>query len=285
MFAESTFQLGSQTLNVAKGPPSGPPLVMLHGVTRKWQTFLPLVPTLVPRWQVHGLDFRGHGASSPAEDGYLIVDYVRDAVGLLHELDEPVVLYGHSLGAMVVPAVAAEVADLVRAVVMEDPPLNMLGPKIAETTFHSFFKGIQEFVGDTRDVREIAQDLSKMVLCNPVAGEEMLLGTTRDAASLRFMASCLRDVDPNVLSPIIEGRWLEGYDITSIYQRLECPALLIQADVSVGGMLTDEDATEVESIARDLTRIKLPGIGHNVHWASSERLSGLVLQFIESVRG
>lgn len=285
MLAESTFQLGSHTLNVAQGPPSGPPLVMLHGVTRKWQTFLPLVPTLVPRWQILGLDFRGHGASTPVEDGYLIVDYVRDAVALLHELNEPVVLYGHSLGAMVVPAVAAEVPDRVRGVVLEDPPLNMLGPKVEETTFHSFFKGIQSFVGDTRDVRQIAQDLSRMVLLDPTTGQEMLLGTTRDAASLRFMASCLRDVDPNVLSPIIEGRWLEGYDIPSIYERLECPALLIQADVNVGGMLTDEDASDVETIARDLTRIKLPGIGHNVHWASSERLSGLVLQFIESVRG
>ncbi len=283
MFAESKLQLGSHTLNVAKGPPSGPPLVMLHGVTQKWQTFLPMFPTLIMRWQIHGLDFRGHGASSPADDGYLIVDYVRDAVAVLHELDEPAVIYGHSLGAMVAPAVAAEVPERVRAVVLEDPPLNMLGPKITETTFHSLFTGIQPFVGDTRDVQEIAHDLGQIVLRDPITGTETLLATTRDPVTLRFMASCLRDVDPNVLTPIVEGRWLERYDIATIYQRLECPTLLIQADVEYGGMLTDEDATEVESIAPDLTRIKVPGIGHNVHWTSSERVLNLVLPFIESI--
>jgi pimeloyl-ACP methyl ester carboxylesterase len=93
----------------------------LHGLARGWQSFLPLIPTLALRWQVYALDQRGHGKSERA-NSYFAIDYVPDIVGFLrHEIRRPTVLYGHSLGAMVAAAVAAEAIDLVRAIILEDP--------------------------------------------------------------------------------------------------------------------------------------------------------------------
>jgi len=63
MFKERTFDTGEVILNYAEGPASGPPLVLLHGFTGRWQGFLPLLPALSLRWHVYAPDYRGHGKS------------------------------------------------------------------------------------------------------------------------------------------------------------------------------------------------------------------------------
>lgn len=55
MIAEQTFHTGTVAINDAQGPPSGPPLVLLHGGGDRWQQFLPLLPSLTLRWQVYAL--------------------------------------------------------------------------------------------------------------------------------------------------------------------------------------------------------------------------------------
>jgi hypothetical protein len=50
MFVEKTFQTESGTLNYAEGPNSGPPLVLIHGITSNWTQFIPLMATLSQRW-------------------------------------------------------------------------------------------------------------------------------------------------------------------------------------------------------------------------------------------
>src|SRR5437762_336652 len=67
---EQGFDSGLVRLNVASGPDSGPPAVLLHGVARRWQDFLPILPALTLRWHVHAIDFRGHGRSGRAAGAY-----------------------------------------------------------------------------------------------------------------------------------------------------------------------------------------------------------------------
>ena len=116
----------SWSLNCARGPAHGPPVLFLHGVLRCWQDFLPLIPSLSLRWQVHALDFRGHGRSAPRTFHYRVRDYVEDAEAfLLHACPAPAVVCGHSLGAMVALAAAAgPAADRCRALLLEDPPFG-----------------------------------------------------------------------------------------------------------------------------------------------------------------
>lgn len=296
MFTLERFCHDSLELNVAVGPPFGVPLVMLHGVTRRWQTFRPVLPSLVGGWHVHALDFRGHGQSDGAGadragEAYRVIDYVDDVVALVESLPQPAIIYGHSLGSMVAAAVAAATPERVRAVVLEDPPMQTMGGRITESPLHSFFTALGPHAGSTRDVSAIAADLAEIVLRVPQTGEdrfpqtgeELRLGDLRDATTLRFMASSLRQLDPKVLVPIVDSRWMDGYEAETILRRIQCPTLLVQADVMAGGMLTDEDATQIESLAADVTRIKLSGVGHVVHWAETSRLLSLVLGFLESV--
>ena len=104
------------------------------------------------------------------------------------------------------------------------------------------------------------------------------LGDLRDRASLTWSAECLRQLDPKVLTPVIEGRWLEGYDLPSLLSGVRCPTLLLQADPSAGGALTDGDAETLKSLVADCQHVRFPGCGHNLHRDRPKE----VLQALES---
>src|SRR5437867_3138997 len=106
---------GSPALHYAEGPASGPALLLLHGVTRNGRDWENILPELTRHWRVIALDARGHGGSARAAS-YLLTDYIADTVRFVNEIADsaPLVILGHSLGAMVAAAVAAELPQRVR---------------------------------------------------------------------------------------------------------------------------------------------------------------------------
>ncbi len=280
---EQQIRIGQRRLNYAVSPHDAPALVMLHGVTRRWQTFLPLWSSLASRWQLSAIDFRGHGSSDNFNGGYRVCDYAEDVIAFIDsQLDRPFVLYGHSLGAMVAAEVAGNRSDRISAVVLEDPPLHTMGQRIAKTPFLSFFQALQTLAGDTRGVAVIAGELSDAMIHDPVRATRTRLGDLRDEASLRFMAGCLKRLDPAVLEPIVQGQWLEAFDVQSVFSRVQCPCLLIQADPAAGGMLMDNDADSLGTWLADPVRVKFHGSGHLVHWNKTTELLNCLHGFLES---
>lgn len=282
---ERIIQLGDRRLNYAVSANDAPPLLMLHGVTRRWQTFLPLWSSLAMRWQLSAIDFRGHGRSGNVDGGdYRVCDYIEDACEYIDtQIDRSVVLYGHSLGAMVAAAVATKLGDRIAAVILEDPPLHTMGDRIEQTPLLGFFTIMRELAGDSRSVAKIAHELADAMILNPDSGLRTRLGDSRDAASLRFTASCLKRLDPATLDPIVNGQWLDGFDVESVFQGVYCPCLLIQADPDAGGMLTDDDADLLESWLADPVRVNFRGCGHLVHWSQTAELLNCAHGFLESV--
>jgi pimeloyl-ACP methyl ester carboxylesterase len=285
MFTEQFYERDAIRLNYASGPASGPPLLFLHGVTRRWQDFLLLVPALAARWHVHALDLRGHGRSSRTPGAYLLTDYARDAEAFVNAtFHEPAVVYGHSLGALTAVALAGQAPERVRALVLEEPPAVALIPHIRKTPFHAMFAGMQRLAGDHRPVRETTRDLADIRI--PDAGVEggARLGDLRDATSLRFLAKCLQDMDPEVLSPLLEGRLLEGCDMEAMASRVACPTLIIRGDDAAGGMLSKDHAEKLAAAMTDCTVIDVADAGHLIHWVQAEATLRLVVGFLESLR-
>ncbi len=284
LMQEQFTQLGDRRLNYAVSANDAPPLLMLHGVTRRWQTFLPLWSSLAMRWQLSAIDFRGHGRSDNVDGDYHVCDYIKDVSEYIDsQIDRPVILYGHSLGAMVAAAVATKLGDRVTAVILEDPPLHTMGEHIGQTPLLSFFSIMRELAGDSRSVAKIAHELADATIFNPGSGIRTRLGDSRDAASLRFTASCLKRLDPATLDPIVNGHWLAGFDSEAVFTGVQCPCLLIQADPDAGGMLTNDDADLTESWLADPVRINFSGCGHLVHWSQTEKLLNCIHGFLESV--
>jgi len=210
---------------------------------------------------------------------------VRDVATILREeLAEPAVLYGHSLGAMVALGVAAAVPDRVLGVVLEDPPFDTMGSRIGQTPYDSQFREMQRIVRPGRPLDELWRDLRELPIRIPGRDEPVKLGTLRDAVSLRYSARCLMHLDPDVLAPIVAGRWLDGYDWQAAATAYRGPMLVLQGDVAAGGMLTDDDARRLVQLAPQTIVQPLPGVGHLIHWMEPAATQRLVLNFLESLR-
>ena len=125
MLVERTFDTGTVSIHYVEEPNDGPPLLFLHGVASRWQNFLNVLPVFTQRWHVVAADLRGHGRSGRVEGHYELMEYAADVIALLRHLGNgPTVLIGQSLGSMISIGVASEAPDLVRAVVLGDPPLG-----------------------------------------------------------------------------------------------------------------------------------------------------------------
>lgn len=282
MFTERFIDTGETHVHMLSSGGDGPPLLFLHGVSRVGRDFAPLFPVLANSWRVQTLDHRGHGKSGRVPGGYRVVDYARDAAAIVRTFHVPVVLFGHSLGAVTAAAVAAAEPDRVRAVVLEDPPSAAFMAKLNKTMYHPQFMAVQKLAGQNRPVADIARDLANIPLPQPGGGTARL-GDFRDASMLRFSASCLPDLDPEVFDPILGGSWFRDYDEDAIWHAVECPVLVLRGEEARGGMLPATDAARMANAMRDCARVDVPGTGHLIHWLATESCVRLVLGFLESL--
>jgi pimeloyl-ACP methyl ester carboxylesterase len=240
--------------------------LFLHGVGRCGEDYSEFASALVAEWRVRALDFRGHGGSERTPGQYLVTDYVRDTVAFVRdEIRQPALIYGHSLGAMVALAVAATLPDLVRGIVLEDPPFHTMGRRIAQTPWQALFAGMRGVARSVSVIEQLAAALAELSV--PVAGRSSpaRLGELRSAESLRFSARCLAQLDPEVFTPVIEGRWLDGYDERALFAQVRCPVLLLQGDPSAGGAMTDVDAEAALGALPVCRRVRFPGVSHLIH--------------------
>jgi pimeloyl-ACP methyl ester carboxylesterase len=102
---------------------SGPAIVLVHGLSEDRRTWDPVVALLADRFRCIRLDLRGHGESDDADD-YSAIAMAADVASVVSEadVDEPPVVVGHSLGAVVATMYAAGAP--VRGVVNVDQSLR-----------------------------------------------------------------------------------------------------------------------------------------------------------------
>ncbi|MFN6303641.1 MAG: alpha/beta fold hydrolase [Planctomycetota bacterium] len=285
MFEERWLSVdaGKRSLRVGLrlGAPSGPVLVMLHGVTRMWRDWEPMVPFLSHDWTIYAIDHRGHGQSDRAQ-GYLVSDYAEDLIDLLQQgsLGESVVLLGHSLGGMVAAIAASEVPELVRAAVLEDPPWDTMGQAIIGTAWQTLFQGMRQVCIEGGSIETMSAALGS-IRVKQADGTEVELRQLRTEEALRWGANCLSKLDPRVLDPLIAGRWLEGIDWPKVAERIECPTVLLQADFGAGGALSDQDAKSFSQGCKNCERIPFPGKNHQLHGTIPGEIARIVDRFAD----
>lgn len=279
----TTLAEGSPRLLLADSHASDPPLLLLHGVSRSHRDFSPLFPQLSARCRIMATDHRGHGGSQRA-DRYLVVDYVADTVRLLRdEIRTPVVMLGHSLGAMVAAGVAAELPEQVAGVVLADPPFHSMGERIAGTSWQALFIGLRAAGRAHSSLEELTVAIAEITLPCP-DGSTVRMGDLRDLSSIRWSAECLAALDPGLLTPVIEGRWLDGYDFEQIARSITAPVRLLQADPQAGGALRDDDCQRFATAACSCTVERFPGVGHLLHWMEPTRVAAETLAMIRDTR-
>jgi pimeloyl-ACP methyl ester carboxylesterase len=262
------------------GDQSATPLLMMHGITVSGRTWDWFVPKLAERFRVLTLDFRGHGKSSRAPGDYQPQAYVTDAIAVLEELaDGPAIVIGHSLGGMTGAALTQQRPDLVRAAVLEDPPLGSMaeGSAVHANPLLDAFRLIRATVPGIQQanvpVDRIAETMSSMP---SAVGAPM--GQLLFADAIEVMAQALLDLDVTVLDPVLDGTAKNSFDRT---QPIEVPTLILSADPAMPDALaTPAEVDPVVEISPSVEHRAIPGAGHAVHDGLATREG-----FVDQVKG
>jgi pimeloyl-ACP methyl ester carboxylesterase len=266
---EQTFDARGVVINYAVGPSSGPPLLLLHGITERWQTFLPLMPHLAQTWQLYALDLRGHGQSGRVKNSYRVSDYAQDLILFLEsEVSQPAVILGHSVGAWVAIYVAANKPKQVRAIILVDPPLHLQHTPLQDIPggpYQAFAK-ILELIRSNPSWQAIEKGLAMYF---PEGNSE----------ARRARARVLSQLDPGALAMWLENQHMAGLDADALLQRIECPALLLQGNPQLGAALFDKDVTHALTLLRRGVSMCVPEGGHMLHQSHPETVLNCIEQF------
>lgn len=273
-------------LHVAEdGDPAGPPLVLLHGITSFAGTWDWIVPELAGRFRVLRLDFRGHGDSDRAPAGYSAAGYLSDAIAVCEQLaGGPSVVIGHSLGAMTALAMMQRRPDLVRAAVLEDPPMvpaARAGAPVAEGhALRDGFRVMRQSLPGLQAAGMTAQSVAGFLGGVPTASG-VPMAATLEPDALVAMAGSLLTVDPTVLDPVLEGVFDPVVDPE---QGVEPPTLIITADPAKPDAICDPDAArELAGRSAATEVVTVVGAGHLIHdeIASRAQFRALTLDFLD----
>jgi pimeloyl-ACP methyl ester carboxylesterase len=306
---EQTCDTGEVQLNFAEGPANGPPLVLLHGLGRRWQVFLPLIPALSLRWQIFAPDFRGHGKSGRAVRGYHGTEYAGDIARFLRErVPLPAVIFGHSLGGMIAMWVAAHHPELVRALILGDnmimarsgagahsensqrpplplPPAGRQSPRLRHPMYTALFSGLRDLARKGGSVEGIADGIGNILL--PIAASTEAIAIRQlpgnDEAYLLAWARCVQQADPEAYDMTLDGSALEGWDGEAVLRGILCPTLLLQGSPELGGLMSDADVAMATRLLAHHTHVRFRNLGHALFIQQPEPVLRAVTNFLESL--
>jgi pimeloyl-ACP methyl ester carboxylesterase len=225
---------------------------------------------------VYAVDYPGHGKTTYPADYAMTANQIGSDLAQFIEtvITEPAFVTGNSSGGLLTTWLAANEPDLVKAVVLEDPPLfSAEYPEIKQTiaykSFTTSYNAIRE--GYNNDFLKYWLTNSKTFFKNNVGplAEPMIefaVSTYRkanpgDPVEIAYLPSVVRELirgldyyDPRFGNAFYEGTWSEGFDHAGALQNIQCPALLLQANFSItdegilDGAMTQEQADRAVSL-------------------------------------
>jgi pimeloyl-ACP methyl ester carboxylesterase len=286
MHEEWTFDANGVTINYAvfNEQGSGPPLVLLHGGSGRWQYSIAILPAVAERWRVYAPDMRGHGKSAWVPGGYHMNGFADDIEAfLLGVVGEPAVLYGHSLGGQVAVQTAARRPGMVCGLIIGDAPFDRVRLKKVLEAERPRLQTMRDLAGPglpASEVRERLLDIPVVGSEGPVPARELF---GEDSLWFDGSAETLRQLDPATLDAVMQfDRMHAAYDSERLLPLIECPTLIIQADPAMDSMSSEEVARGL-ALLRDGRAVTLEGIGHAMYHPDAGPVLRAIVGFVEGL--
>jgi pimeloyl-ACP methyl ester carboxylesterase len=265
------------------GPEEGEPFVLLHGGRDASATFQFMVDCFERDWRIVAPDWRGHGKSERAPQGYWFPDYLADLDAILEQFfpGRPVPLAGHSLGGNAACTYAGlRPGRVSRLISLDGFGLPDLGPQAAPAQLRRWLAGWRQPPQQHSTYASIEEMAARLAQANP----------RLDKGKALFLASELRERLP-------DGRYTWDFDplhrapFATLHRRAEwaaclalvqAPTLFIGSDLPFPPALRDEpEGLAARAAAIPHARFeRVAGAGHNLHHDEPEAVARLVEGFL-----
>ncbi|MEJ2869121.1 alpha/beta fold hydrolase [Actinomycetospora sp. OC33-EN08] len=241
------------------GRDDGPLLVLLHGAGNSHGTFGFVgegLEALGTRARLLAVDLRGHGVSPRTPAEYGLDAYTADVEALLDEVG-PAHVVGNSLGGAIAWTLAQRRPELVRAALLEDPPLRRVDLDAAAAVFGALRDQVRRWQATGATLETVAAVLGAM----PGPGGRRP-SDVQAADAIEARAQGLLDVDPEALGAVADGTTLATIDLAAPPR---VPVRVLAADEARGSVLPEAAAAALVAAHPDVTVRRWPDAGHVVH--------------------
>jgi pimeloyl-ACP methyl ester carboxylesterase len=255
---------------------SDPVIVLAHSSLARSEDWENIFPRLATRYRVIAYDARGHGRSGRAAD-YTLRAFADDTLRIVREIAKaPVVLIGHSLGALSSLVAAAEEPELIRGVILEDPPL------VLRAWEQSRYQPLRDAIA-AADPAALAKATSKHPLPSPGPRGERTYGELRGFYAAERVVTYYRDSDPAFIDFRTSGDDPTAALVAEAIAKVTVPTLVIAGEPRLGGAVDDASEWKLKKL-RDVQVKRFPGSGHLIHGFRPEQFIENIEPFLRKVR-
>ena len=296
-FIETKYDTGSIRMNYAEGPPNGSPLVLLPGQAGTWENYEKVMIPLSKSFHIFAVDIRGHGKTDWPTGNYTFDLIGGDIVAFLENVvKSPAIISGNSSGGLIALWVAANSPNLVKGIILEDPPLFSADwPRIkTDSDVYRVFQitlEIAEIMKTSKAVKPLAKVLTKIerpregknrpkkvpywmaYILAWVIRKSQKSQKSRIPIPKRFKAlsNALLSYDPDFSRAFVDGRIYEGLNHEKALEKTKTPILLLHANwfrhpqYGLVGAMDDRDAEKAKTLAPHMIykRINASHVIHN----------------------
>jgi pimeloyl-ACP methyl ester carboxylesterase len=257
---------------------NNPSVLLLHGITDSGRCWSRLATELAGSYDVIMTDARGHGHSSTSTGEVSIALLAEDVVAVIRALGlQKPCLIGHSMGAVTAAAVAANHPDVVRAIVLADPPLLDKPPSQAE---------INRGLVGTNEEQPAPLGWQWLFELRALPREDRIarghaLNPTWVQEEIIPWADSKVELNSAFLEPahaaVVAFQWRE------FISRIQCPILLITGEPHLGAVVTPETAQQAAALWKQGEVVHIAGAGHNIRRDRYAEMMGAAEVFLNKV--
>lgn len=294
-------------LNYAEGPGNGPPLLLIHGQTMKWEDYSRVLPDLAKHYHVFAIDCHGHGKSSHDASKYSAVEIGQDFAWFIENvIGEASVVSGLSSGGILAAWLAAYSPENVLGLVLEDPPFFSVEPEEMANTFvwldgfevvHGFKnQSVEEdyvvYYFENSYIWGLFGNLNSHLAKSARNYREKNPGKPLKLWYVPYKwihgTLYLDEFDLEFSESFYTGAWFEGFSQEETLAKIEVPTVYIKAETAYGkdGVLyaanSDEDAERVNRLIKGSEMITIKS-GHDIHFEKPKEFVRIMVDFLKKI--